>query len=194
MRLLATCCAVLVLTTLLSGPTTRAARPDTTANPDTTAAVQTSARSAEGAANHPGTTAASTYVAPLPHPLSLHRAFEPPPQPWAAGHRGVDLLADVGAAVRSPAAGTVSFAGDVAGRGVVTIVHPEGLRSSVEPVKTEVDVGTVVVGGELVGVIEARASHCAPSSCLHWGVRDAHGYVDPLLLLRGGPTVLLPGP
>ncbi len=169
MRLLATCCAALALTAILSAPATPAA-------------------------HAPESWTAPSYVPPLPRPLVLHRGFERPPQPWAAGHRGVDLLADVGATVRTPAPGTVSFAADVAGRGVVTIVHEDGLRSSVEPVAAAVDVGATVAGGEAVGVVEARSGHCAPSSCLHWGVRDAHGYVDPLLLLRGGPTVLLPGP
>ncbi|MGX9228951.1 peptidoglycan DD-metalloendopeptidase family protein [Streptomyces albus] len=47
------------------------------------------------------------------------RGWDPPPQPWAPGHRGVDLAARPGQPVRAVADGKVSFAGKVAGRGVV---------------------------------------------------------------------------
>lgn len=94
----------------------------------------------------------------------------------------------------APGPGTVSFAGTVAGRGVVTVTHPDGLRSSLEPVTPSLTVGDAVRGGDVVGVVADTPGHCAPSSCVHWGVRDGETYVDPLLLLRGGPSVLLPGP
>jgi hypothetical protein len=38
----------------------------------------------------------------------------------------------------------------------------------------------------------AGLSHCAPRTCLHWGVRLGSRYVDPLTLLGRGPPVLLP--
>ena len=59
------------------------------------------------------------------------RPFDPPPQPWLAGHRGVDLAGEPGAAVVSAAAGTVIFAGVVAGRGVVS-VRSRGLWAGVD--------------------------------------------------------------
>src|SRR5690349_8021915 len=45
----------------------------------------------------------------------VERGFEPPPEPWAAGHRGVDLGAAPGTEVVAAATGRVSFAGTVAG-------------------------------------------------------------------------------
>ena len=134
------------------------------------------------------------YVAPLTDTLDLVRGFDPPAQRWDAGHRGVDLRAVVGQQVVSPGPGSVTFAGRVAGRGVVTIAHLDGLRSSVEPVTASVTVGTAVTAGQVIGDLADTAGHCAPSSCLHWGVRDGETYVTPLRLLQSGPTVLLPGP
>lgn len=136
----------------------------------------------------------SGWQLPLDPPLVLERAFERPPERWAAGHRGVDLRAEPGSAVLSPRAGTVSFVGLVAGRGVVTVTHQDGLRSSLEPVEALVVEGDQVEAGESLGTLEARASHCAPLACVHWGVREGTDYLDPLMLVRGGPTVLLPGP
>ena len=58
------------------------------------------------------------FIWPVPAP-SVVRPFDPPPQPWLAGHRGVDLAGTPGSPVHSPGAGRVVFAGVVAGRGVV---------------------------------------------------------------------------
>ncbi|WP_418277304.1 M23 family metallopeptidase [Isoptericola jiangsuensis] len=121
------------------------------------------------------------------------RPADLPAQPWAPGHRGIDLAASAGSAVVAPAPGTVTFAGQVAGRPVVVISHG-ALRSSLEPVEATVDVGTVVGAGDRVGtVVESPASHCSPGSCLHWGVRRGEVYLDPATLLgRAEPIVLLP--
>ena len=80
------------------------------------------------------TTAAPTavrYSAPVP--LRVVRAFEQPAGPYGPGHRGVDLAAAAGDAVRAAADGTVTFAGSVAGRGVVVVRHADGVRTEYEP-------------------------------------------------------------
>lgn len=141
----------------------------------------------------PPATTAGTYRLPLPGPPQVARAFEAPPQPWAVGHRGVDLRTTPGAPVLSPVAGVVSFAGTVAGRGVVTVTDARGRRSSIEPVLAAVRAGDAVEGGEPLGLVTPEGSHCAPGTCLHWGVRVGDEYVDPFTLLPGaGPAVLLP--
>lgn len=131
---------------------------------------------------------------------SVLRAWRPPPAPWAAGHRGVDLAARAGQAVRAAAAGRVSFAGPVAGRGVLTIelsgTGDPPLRTSYEPVRATVSRGARVTAGQVVGAMEAGPFHC-PAGCLHWGLRRGDRYLDPLSLLppsmlRGGPSRLLP--
>ena len=50
------------------------------------------------------------------------------------------------------------------------IAHPGGLRSTFEPVSATVSVGALVRQGEVIGLLSAQPGHCAPASCLHWGV------------------------
>ncbi|WP_202236474.1 peptidoglycan DD-metalloendopeptidase family protein [Actinacidiphila reveromycinica] len=129
-------------------------------------------------------------------PLVL-RAFEPPATPWAAGHRGVDLPARPGTAVRAAAAGEVAFAGPVAGVPVVVVALPGGLRTTFEPVRPAVAVGTRVAAGERIGEMAAGAPPHCPAACVHWGLLRGEVYLDPLTLLppalrRAGPSRLLP--
>jgi murein DD-endopeptidase MepM/ murein hydrolase activator NlpD len=94
--------------------------------------------------------------------------------------------------VRAAAAGVVAFAGSVAGRGVVVVSHPDGIRTEYEPVRPLTRTGTRIRSGEPIGVIAGRHPGC-PGSCLHWGARRGLAYLDPLTLLRPlGPVVLLP--
>ncbi len=73
-----------------------------------------------------------------------------------------------------PAAGTVAFAGRVAGRGVVSVDHPGGLRTTYEPVAARVSRGDGSRRGTVAGPARAAApSHCLPATCLHWGLRRA---------------------
>lgn len=119
------------------------------------------------------------------------RAFDPPPLPWLPGHRGVDLAAETGAPVRAAGAGTVAFAGMVAGRPVVSIQHPDGLRTTYEPVTPTVQAGDAVDQGAVIGRLSDAGSHCEPS-CLHWGVRTGtDAYLDPLLLVGAEVVIRL---
>jgi murein DD-endopeptidase MepM/ murein hydrolase activator NlpD len=120
------------------------------------------------------------------------RRFDQPDQPWLAGHRGVDLAASVGQVVQSPAAGTVTYAGRIAGRGVLVVTHPGGLRTTLEPVSTTVTVGSAVAAADPVGIVSAEPSHCAPATCVHWGVLRGPTYLDPLTFVGRGRVVLLP--
>ena len=119
-------------------------------------------------------------------------SFRAPPTPWSAGHRGVDLAAAVGQPVLSAGGGRVTFAGSVAGRGVVVVTHAGGERTSYEPVVDRSAVGSAVARGHPIGVVGPTPGHCVPRTCLHWGVRVGDRYVDPLDLVGRGPPVLLP--
>ena len=120
---------------------------------------------------------------PLDEPVETARGFDPPALRWNAGHRGVDLTARRGQAVHAAAAGTVTFAGRVAGRGVVVVDHGS-VRTTYEPVLADVAVGEVVAAGQVIGRI-GTGSHCA-KTCLHWGLRRGAEYLDPLQLIGGG--------
>ncbi|MGW2467499.1 peptidoglycan DD-metalloendopeptidase family protein [Streptomyces bauhiniae] len=125
------------------------------------------------------------------------RGWEPPASVYAAGHRGVDLAAVPGAPVRAVAAGRVSYAGRVAGRGVVAVtLAGTSLRTTYEPVRAGVKTGAEVGAGEVVGTVEDTGSHC-PKACVHWGLLDGETYLNPLdllppWLLGHGPSRLLP--
>jgi murein DD-endopeptidase MepM/ murein hydrolase activator NlpD len=125
-------------------------------------------------------------------PHSVVRRFDPPPRPWLAGHRGVDLAASPSVPVRAAGAGTVVFAGEVAGRGVVSIAHPGGLRTTYEPVTPGVVAGDKVALGDPIGLLAGDHPGCPAAACLHWGLRRADVYLDPLVLLGLGRVRLLP--
>ncbi|MDX3535779.1 M23 family metallopeptidase, partial [Streptomyces sp. MB09-01] len=118
---------------------------------------------------------------PLPAPLTVARWWDPPPTPYAAGHRGVDLSAPVGAELRAVGPGRVHYAGQVAGRGVLSLTLPNGLRTTYEPVRPLVAEGEQVTAGQVVAVL-AQGSHC-PAPCLHWGLLSGETYLNPLTLL-----------
>lgn len=154
-------------------------------------------------ASSPGTvtgTASGARSWPLTGRPSVLRGWEPPTGPYGPGHRGVDLTAGPGARVLAATDGRVSFAGRVAGRGVVAIeVADSGsppLRTTYEPVRALVEEGASTRAGQPVGVLEEGPFHCA-EGCLHWGLRRGDAYLDPLSLLppsllRKGPSRLLP--
>ncbi|AIS00790.1 murein hydrolase activator EnvC family protein [Streptomyces glaucescens] len=170
-----------------------------------------SARHADGAppAAPPPAPSVAPSAAPVPSagrswPLAgrpaVLRAWDPPPTPYARGHRGVDLAARPSAPVLAVAAGRVTFAGRVAGRGVVSVDLPgtgePPLRTTYEPVFASVRTGDEVAAGEVLGTVEPTGSHC-PVTCVHWGLRRDGTYLDPLSLLppwllNAGPSVLLP--
>ncbi|MEU7836737.1 M23 family metallopeptidase [Nonomuraea sp. NPDC049129] len=128
-------------------------------------------------------------------PLSGHprvlRQFAPPPEPWLSGHRGIDLGAPPSTPVVAAGPGIVRFAGPLAGRGVVTIEHTDGLRTTYLPVNASVRRHQRVTPGTRLGVIERPTGHCR-ESCLHWGLLRGSHYLDPLLLLGQAHIRLLP--
>lgn len=135
---------------------------------------------------------AARWQWPLEPDPAVVRSFHAPPTPWSAGHRGVDLAAAPGTPVRAAGAGRVTFSGLVAGRGVVVVMHPDGLRTSYEPVDHRAAAGTVVQAGDVLGRLAGAGGHCAPAACLHWGLRRGEVYLDPLALVGRAPPVLLP--
>lgn len=138
------------------------------------------------------------FTPPLVGHLVVTRPFQPPTTRYGAGHRGVDLAGIPGSSVLSAGPGIVTFAGAAAGVLVVAVTHPDGIRTTYEPLATiAVHAGSVVVGGARLGSLASGHPGCsAPPGqiCLHWGaLLDSTGaYLDPLLLLAGGAVTLLP--
>lgn len=141
------------------------------------------------------------------------RPFEKPAQRWSAGHRGVDLaVPENDRRVYAPAPGKVVFSGTVVNRKVLVIAHPDGRRSTFEPMDETLPVGTTVTAGDVIGTVAVTASGNSERSyrrcstpCLYWGVRqggargDGSGktaeYVNPMSLLGSKePSILLPVP
>lgn len=129
---------------------------------------------------------------PLRPEPDVVESFDPPEDPYGAGHRGVDLAGSPGQTVHAALAGTISFAGSIAGRGVVVVDHGP-TRTTYEPVTASVAVGDPVGQGSPIGTLQLPGSHCFPRSCLHWGwIEGAETYLDPLRLVGAGPVRLLP--
>lgn len=139
----------------------------------------------------------STFAAPQAQARALHvrpvpgeviTAYDPPEQNWLPGHRGVDLAAGAGSPVRSSGAGTVHFAGSVAGTPTVSVRHEGRFRTTYQPVQASVERGQEVDKGEIIGAL-ADDSHPG----LHWGaLRGQSDYFNPLDLLGRRPIVLKP--
>ena len=156
-------------------------------NPPTAAAPL---RAGAGAARAPSATG---FVLPVPPPPIVLTAFAPPANRFGAGHRGVDLAVAAGSEIRSAGTGVVVFAADLAGRGVVSIEHAGGLRTTYEPVTASVAAGAAVSAGQVIGVLQSGHPGCAPADCLHWGARlPDRVYLDPMSLLTGWEVRLLP--
>lgn len=136
----------------------------------------------------PGADVDGPYRPPVDAPVT--DAFRAPATPYGPGNRGLEYATVPGTPVRTIGAGVVVFAGPVARRGVVTVEHPDGLRSSLTGLATiAVAPGRMVVAGEVVGTT---------GPLLHLGVRRAGRYIDPASLFAD-PTaprhaVLVPVP
>lgn len=104
----------------------------------------------------------------------------------------MDLAGVNGTPVLAAGAGTVVFAGQVAGRGVVSVDHPGGVRTTYEPVSPTVAAGDLVARGQQIGTLVPGHADCSAVACLHWGARRGVDYLDPLRLLGLGPVRLLP--
>ncbi|MFZ0530373.1 MAG: peptidoglycan DD-metalloendopeptidase family protein, partial [Propionicimonas sp.] len=84
----------------------------------------------------------------------------------------------------------VTFAGTLAGRGVVVVSHGD-LRTTYLPVDAAVTVGTSVAAGQRIGDL-VGGHPCPGGTCLHWGLKRGADYLDPLSLLGEAALRLLP--
>jgi murein DD-endopeptidase MepM/ murein hydrolase activator NlpD len=132
------------------------------------------------------------YGWPVGGTPTVTRPFDPPATVYGPGHRGVDLAGQPGASVLAAGDGVVAFAGMVAGRPVVSVDHPDGVRTTYEPVQPGIAAGQSVARGAPLGVLLGGHAGCPVEACLHWGARVGETYLDPLLLLTPPRVRLLP--
>lgn len=145
-----------------------------------------------------------TVLRPLPAdateqwdwPLPGHeigRAFDLPDSPYGSGNRGVDLRGAVGTPVRSVAPGIVSYVGSIDHVRIVVVDHGAE-RSTYQPVAATVQVGDAVTGGQTIGTLLGRGSHCPDTACLHLGRKAGDRYLDPLALMSTTGRIRLISP
>ena len=99
--------------------------------------------------------------------------------PYGPGNRGLEYDVRAGDVVRAIGDGVVAFAGPVAGRLVVSVEHPDGLRSSLTGLTpVGVALGAPIARGQQVGTAAVG---------LHLGVRRDGAYLDPASLCQRAP-------
>ena len=189
--------ACAVVAAILTGASGSSGSPAPTAAPAPRASAPVSVAAVPVAAVPvaavPVAAAAAGWAWPVGPPREVVAPFEAPASRYAAGHRGIDLVAGEGHPVRAPADGVVTFVGRVVDRPVLSIQHGEDLVSSFEPVTATVSEGDRVLAGQVVGVV-ATGAHCT-ARCVHFGVRRHGQYISPILVLGGlARAVLLPLP
>lgn len=125
-----------------------------------------------------------SYRPPVDAPIT--DAFRPPEHAYGPGNRGIEYATEPGTEVRSIAAGEVTFAGQVGGTLHVTVLHVDGLRSTVSYLRSiAVRRGETVVVGQPLGTAAGRT---------HLGIRAGDEYLDPAVLFAktSGTVRLVP--
>ncbi len=124
-------------------------------------------------------------------PSDVINQYESPLSAYGAGHRGIDLPVELGTEVISPASGKVFFVGQVGYRNTITIEFGSSMKATIEPVCSELSVGSFVAMGDPIGTVCEPEPyykwHCE-ITCLHFGTRTALGYFSPLAIIGGLPT------
>ncbi len=118
-------------------------------------------------------------------PVEVERRFREVAPYAAGGHRGIDLAAAPGSAVRAPCRGVVTFRGRVAGGAPTLTVDCGHLRATLQRVEPSVGVRAQVRAGAVIGA--------ATGDAVDLSARRGDGsYLDPLALLRAAPPRTVP--
>jgi murein DD-endopeptidase MepM/ murein hydrolase activator NlpD len=130
------------------------------------------------------TAASPGYLRPVRGPIV--RRFEPPPTPFAAGHRGIDMAVPAGTPVLASNDGVVAFAGRVGFELFVSIDHADGIRTTYSFLSAVwVSRGEIVARGRPIAASgPGHAGSTEPH--LHFGARIGEAYIDPEPLLLDG--------
>jgi murein DD-endopeptidase MepM/ murein hydrolase activator NlpD len=132
--------------------------------------------------------AAPASMPPYLRPVrgAILRHYEPPPTPYSAGHRGIDMRAAVGTPVLAANDGVVAFAGQVGGRLFVSIDHADGIRTTYSFLSAIfVKQGAAARRGDVIAA-SGTGDGSSPEPHLHFGARVGADYIDPEPLLLDG--------
>lgn len=113
------------------------------------------------------------YAAPMQ--TDVVDPFRPPAHIGAPGNRGLEYGSSDNQIVSAAASGYVLFAGPVAGRKAITIVHADGIRTTYTGL-----LEIWVVSGMTVNQHSAIA---VASTGFHFGARVRDHYLDPQVLI-----------
>jgi murein DD-endopeptidase MepM/ murein hydrolase activator NlpD len=117
--------------------------------------------------------AVSCLLPPVSAPVT--DPFRLPPCPYCPGNRGLEYTPAAGTAVVAAAAGTVEFAGSVAGVRYAVVRHVDGLRATYGRLSSiDVAEGATVIAGQRIGLSSDR---------FYFGLRRDDEYIDPAPLL-----------
>lgn len=120
---------------------------------------------------------------------SFSRARRHPILNYTRAHNGVDYAAPTGAPVVSVAGGLVTFAGWSGGGGrTVRVRHASGYQSEylhLSAIERGIRAGVRIGQGELVGRVGSSGLATGPH--LHYGLKRAGAYVNPVLEHRNMP-------
>jgi murein DD-endopeptidase MepM/ murein hydrolase activator NlpD len=134
--------------------------------------------------------------APLPREGAVHavplygellRTWDAPEDdPYAPGHRGIDIGAPTGSPVFCSADGFVVFAGTVAANGTVSVDHPDGVRTSYSYLGSiAVKKGQSVRRGDVLGSVGDGHPDANLPPHVHLSARRDGVYFDPIELYVG---------
>ena len=135
---------------------------------------------------------AETGLAGAPAVVRHHRPLRAPvvdlfhldDGPYGAGNRGWEYATAPATAVRATAAGTVAFAGTVAGQRYVSVEHADGIRSTYSYLASvTVVAGQAVTSGQVLG---------ATGATFQIGFRRGGLYLDPAALFGRQVARLVP--
>ncbi|WP_124055055.1 M23 family metallopeptidase [Arcanobacterium ihumii] len=130
------------------------------------------------------------YRCPITTGCRIIRSFNVGENNWNSGHRGIDLAVSSTIEIIAPADGTVSYVGVIDSRPVLSITHDDGIRTTYEPLVSNLTKGAKIRRGEVIGTVSL--GHCARALCLHWGAKtDADSYLNPTWLLEPRVVALL---
>lgn len=121
------------------------------------------------------------------------RGFQTGEHDWSPGHRGIDILGANEQTVHAPADGVVAWVGVIDGVPMMSIDHPDGTRTTYQPVEALLPRSAPVASGQAIAIV--KPGHCPDQICLHFGVKRGDHYLDPLDWLGGrasGQVRLLP--